>query len=58
METKLQKEIYIREKRDAILDDLHNDNSEGESNLEKVQKQLPALAQTIDDTKSHRSAVS
>ena len=61
LETKLQTEIYLRDKKEAILEDRHNldvDAVDIESNLERVQKQLPALAQTIDDTKSQRSAVS
>lgn len=60
LESKLQMEIYLREKKEAILEDRSAtlDNEDAKSNLEKVQAKLPALAQTIDDTRSQRSAAS
>ena len=53
-------EIYLREKKEAILEDRSAapDNEDAKSNLEQVQAKLPALAQTIDDARSHRSAAS
>ena len=51
LDSRVAIEVYLRQKKDAILDDkkIRERDPDAESKLSVVQQSLPALAQKIED---------